>query len=762
MDVTDLLRLGSFLTDATATAIAAWLLSCATGHASHRVLEAALAWAWCFLALITGAGIILGELGGFSAGGFLGVHVVVLAALLVARRHRLREDFAALQRLSGEARTFLNHPGWERNATLALLMVLAALTGIAALAETVVDDSLSYHLPRLAHWLQDQRIRILDTTDLRLNFVAFLPEVVAAWILGATSSGFPLLVLLQAFAGIMTVGATIGLARHSGLNRITALLAGAMLLGMGNVIAQFTAAQTDLFTIGLFATAFYLWVTALKRGRVSTLGVLGAGLALGAKGTVFYFGPTAVLWVIWLGWQHRLPWKQWRRTLLIAIAGILFFAGPLFIRNARAYGDPLGPSEWVKKHHAGFDSIPGLWQKLRDNLTASLAQNFEPNSQPWGLRTFGRQVGTALTNTLPEQDPYTLDNISRRQTLQQAVLDLTTPDADVTSYGFITLVLFGSSLLVAAATPSRAPSRMVLSWGGGVIVFFVFFYGMHQWHPFAFRYLLLAAPWIAIVSATGIARLPRSLAVVAGGTTLAAAASVAWFITFNAHQAGWPSVIHPERSFSYAVASSWRNFTANLDRPSEPLRIALPSAGPIAAFYRQQPARSVAFVPGAGAEAQTAAELVGDLPGWVIVPARRFLGREGDVMARTFLFLGNPEHPASLAAYRRINKGDTTPPALYRNQSRRTTPAQWQHDILVRTWGAGPVRLQLMNPAAAPLRYGIATPSGEIQGLIPATNIQTAEIILPAETLTPVTVTFLAPEGAIQDAARPTVRLASP
>lgn len=762
MDVTDLLRLGRFLTDATATALAAWFLTCATSHASHRVLEAALAWSWCFLALIVGAGIVLGELGGFSAGGFLGIHVAVLAALVVARRHRLREDFAALQRLSGEARTFLNRPSPERNATLALVFVLAALTGIAALAETVVDDSLSYHLPRLAHWLQDQRIRILDTTDLRLNFVAFLPEVVAAWILGATSTGFPLLVLLQAFTGIMAVGATIGLARQSGLSRITALLAGAMLLGMGNVIAQFTAAQTDLFTIGLFATAFYLWVTALKRGHVSTLGVLGAGLALGAKGTVFYFGPTAILWVLWLGWQHRLPWKQWRRTLLIALAGILFFAGPLFIRNARAYGDPLGPSEWVKKHHAGFDSIPGLWQKLRDNLTASLAQNFEPNSQPWGLRTFGREVGTALANTLPEQDPYTLDNISRRHTLQQAVLDRTTPDADVTSYGFITLVLFGGSFLVAVATPGRAASRMVLGWGGGVIVFFVFFYGMHQWHPFAFRYLLLAAPWIAIVSATGIARLPRSLSVIVGSTTLVAAASVAWFITFNTHQAGWRSVVQPERSFSYAVASSWRHFTENLDRTSEPLRIALPDAGPIAGFYRQQPARTVEFVPGAGAEAKTAAELVGDLPGWVIVPASRFPGREGNVMAQTFLFLGNPVHPASLAAYRRINASDTPQPVLYRNVPRRTTPTQLQHDILIRAWRSGPVRLQLMNPAAAPLRYIIASPTGEIEGRIPAEEIHLAEITLPAETLTAVTITFVALDGAIQDAARPSVRLASP
>jgi hypothetical protein len=88
-----------------------------------------------------------------------------------------------------------------------------------------------------------------------------------AWFLGASREGYALLVLPQAIGGILAIGATIALARQSGLGRGPALLAGGLLLGMANVAAQFTAAQTDLFTTGVFAAAFALWLAAVRRGN---------------------------------------------------------------------------------------------------------------------------------------------------------------------------------------------------------------------------------------------------------------------------------------------------------------------------------------------------------------------------------------------------------------------------------------------------------------------------------------------------------------
>jgi hypothetical protein len=283
LDAFEILRLPVFCADAIATLFAAWILACGAGHTRHGILEAVLAWLWSFVALVAAAGVILGEIGGFGPIGFLAVHGLTLVATILWRRKALRDDLSLGRVGVQRAADAWHEMGSIRLVAAALAAALMALTWIAVLAEPVVYDTLTYHLPRIGHWLQDGRIQIINTADARLNFVAVLPDIVAAWLLGPTTKGFPLVVLPQAVGGVMTVAATIGLARHTGLSRGGALLAGASLLGMANVVGQFTAAQTDLFTTGVFTAAFYLWVCALRRGQTPLLGSLGAGLALGAN-----------------------------------------------------------------------------------------------------------------------------------------------------------------------------------------------------------------------------------------------------------------------------------------------------------------------------------------------------------------------------------------------------------------------------------------------------------------------------------------------
>jgi hypothetical protein len=263
----DILLFGLFLIDAIITGVAAWLLVCASGHIGRSCLEAGLAWSWSFVALIAGSGVVLGMTGGFGEIGFLVFHGIVLAGLVIVRRHLIVADFAALGVARRQARHFFNTSGNDRLFALVLLVILAGLTALASWAEPAVLDALTYHMPRIGHWLQDGEIRILGTSDARLNFVAALPEIVMAWLMGSMREGFRMVVVAQAIGGIMTVGATIGLARQSGLGRGAALLAGGLLLGMANVVVQFTSAQTDLFTAGVFAVSFYLWLAALRRGE---------------------------------------------------------------------------------------------------------------------------------------------------------------------------------------------------------------------------------------------------------------------------------------------------------------------------------------------------------------------------------------------------------------------------------------------------------------------------------------------------------------
>lgn len=731
---------GVLLTDALVTCAAAWLLACAGGHGGRGPLEAALALCLSFVALVAGAGIILGATGGFGPAGFLAVHSLALAALALARRRRISADLGALSNTWRQARQFLDSSGPEGKVALVLLAALAAFALLAAMAEPETLDALTYHLPRIGHWLQDGRVQVLASADARLNFVAVLPDIFMAWLVGGVRQGFRLAVLAQAFGGVATLGATIGLARQSGLNRRASLLAGGLLLGMANVAVQFTSAQTDLFTTGVLAASFYLWLAALRRGGCSDLGAMGAGLAIGAKGTLFYLAPGAVIWVAWLGWHHPLAWAKWRRTLAAAALGVCAFAFPGFARNWLAYGDALGPREWVQRLHQGLDSGYGQAHKVYWNLKSALAQTLEPQSQPLGLRSVSRDAGLAIARSLPTNDRYTLGDLDRRATLEK-LLQRTDPDVDVTSFGVVTSVVFVGGALLALSRRREAEGRLILVWSAGIAVFILFFYAMQQWHPFGFRYFVLVAPWVAVVAAWGIEQLAPPWRNAAWILAAAAALDVGWHVTVRTHQAGWQSVVRPERYAGYFAEEGWRAWSGSLDRAGDPFRLALPEERPIAAFYRQWPRRQVEFKSPPEEGMATAEEFVRGARGWVIVPATRFLGREGRVAASVWLFGGDESSVYSLAAYRTLGAGEK-PQTIFYRWRRTVAGGAVSYELLVKGEGGGAVRLALSNPSAGAFGFEWSSPLARAGGVLAAGARTVIALPVPAGVVSQVRVSF--------------------
>jgi hypothetical protein len=746
--------LGIFLADALVTSIAAWLLVSASGHGGRGCLEAGLAWFWSFIALIAGAGVILGMTGGFGGTGFLAFHGIVLMGLVLARKRSLAADFAALGLACRQTRQFFNTPGSDRLLGFGLLVILAGLTVISAWAKPAAYDALTYHLPRIGHWLQDGKIRILGSSDARLNFVAVLPEIVMAWLIGGMREGFRMAVVAQAIGGIMAVGATVGLARQSGLGRGASLMAGGLLLGMANVVVQFTSAQTDLFTTGVFAASFYLWLSALRRGESSPLGALGAGLSLGAKGTLFYMAPSALLWVVWLAWHHRLPWPLWRRILLLAALGVGLFALPGFVRNYEAYGNALGPEAWVEKVQPGFDSVSGQLHKVYWNLTSMLAQNFDPQSQPYGLRSISQAAGLALVQRLPAKDNYSLD-IDRR-TILAAILLRVDPATALTSFGVVPLLLFSAGSLIALAKWRLSQGRLIVVWSMGVVMFLLFFWIMQQWHPFAFRYFVLVTPWVAIVAAWGIEQLGRPWRLVTWTLVAASALDISWHETAHAHEAGWESMVRPERLLAYSASMKWREWSHDLDHAGDPFILALPGEQPLVAFYRQWPQRKVAFKPDPGNGVATAEDFVRGEKGWVIVPATRFIGREGRVAAKVLLFDGNENNILSIAAYRTLDAGEKPLPIVYR-QRRGAAGKSVTYDLLVKTVSDKSIRLAFDNPAKSARGYVWATPLAQNKGVLAAGSSIVVEMPMPMNTVGEVQVAFDSIDGQNMGLDSPTV-----
>ncbi len=735
-----LLPLLIFVLNAVVVVGAAWLMVRWLAGDLRSVLEQTLAWGLAGITLVVGAGVLLGLTGGLGQPGFLFVHGLLLVGLGAGRSKQGRDDGLALRELLQDIVRIFRLPGAERWLAGMLLVLSICFIVIASVANPVVFDALTYRLSRVGQWLQDGRITTITTDDARLNYMPVVPDLVMAWLLTISPEGFKAAAVAQALGGMLLLGATVGLARLTGLGRCAALGTACLLLGLPNVAPQFTSAYTDLFTAGVLTAAFYLWLAALRRGHGSWLGGVGAGLALGAKGTVVYFAPGLGLAVGWLAWRHRAGRAAWTKTILGAVLAAAVFVLPLLVRNARAYGGLLGPEEFVVWHQGQTPGLRGSEEKLRLNLTSSFAQLCEPNSQPLWWRAATRAVGAAVIRDLPEQDPYAFDGLNRRANLEK-IYAVAAPDADVASTGVLLPALALAAGVVAWRRRKIPEGELALVWVVAATAFVLLLHWRLQWHPYQFRFLVLVAPWLVVLVAWWLETLPRLLRLAAW--TVVAATTVHGFgaAMFDTYQSGWPAVTRPAQSVGFHLYQHWRNWSASLDRPAEPLRPALGMNLPLAAFYRQQPWRSVAPLRLSGLTAGRVAEVVRAGEGWLIVPAARFIGHEGSVMGRTWLYEGDEHHAFSLAAYRALREGEHPVPMVYRNRLVELEPGM-RRELLVRTWGNTPLHLELTNPGDTAVQFNLRTPLGGVKELLPPGARRVLEISLPADITSLITVDF--------------------
>lgn len=728
-----------FTLDVVLVAWSAWLVVRA-GAAELRGLVRLLAWGLMSLMLVAGAGVVLGATGALGLAGFLGLHAAGALALMVLRRGRWSEDVSALRALPRELLAEAASASAEKALIAVLTVCAVAFLILASTAQPVVFDALTYRLSRVGHWLQDGRIGVIVTDDARLNYMPVVPDLVMAWLLTSETSGFQLAAVAQALGGVLALGATVGLARLTGLSRPASLAAACLLLGLPNVAPQFTSAYTDLFTTGVLAGGYFLWLAALRRGEGSWLGGAAAGLALGAKGTVVYFAPALLLATVWLGWRYRIGAGAWGRTIAGGFIAVAVFVLPLLVRNQEAYGYIFGPRDFVVWHQGVTPGPRESVEKLKLNLASAFAQLCEPNSQPPWWRNATRKMGEDVIRGLPEGDPYAFDAINRRANLKK-IYAIAAPDADVTSTGVLLPALGLAAFAIALLRRQQAGGETALVWAVAIAGFVIFLHWRLQWHPYLFRFLVLASPWLAVLVAWGVQALPPLLRLVAwlvvGATTLHGFGAA----MFDTYQSGWPATVRPAQSTGYYVFASWRAWSATLDRPGEPVRPALDVNAPLAAFYRQEPARLVATGKLSMLKGGTAESVVHPGDGWLVVPVAKFLGHEGRVLGRTWLFDGDEHHPYSVAAFRALQPGESPVPLLYRD---RIVPqgVTVRRELLVRGWGADPFHLELRNPGAASASFTVRTPIGQIENELPAGMRVVLEVNLPPTGLAPVAIDY--------------------
>jgi hypothetical protein len=113
-----------------------------------------------------------------------------LTGFVAVRRRHLSGEWQELRALFPAALASVKKDLATRSVATVLGIFLVVTGLLAALAEPVVYDALTYRLSRIGHWLQEGRVAHFITNDPRQNYMPVVPDLVTAWLVSAFPDGF--------------------------------------------------------------------------------------------------------------------------------------------------------------------------------------------------------------------------------------------------------------------------------------------------------------------------------------------------------------------------------------------------------------------------------------------------------------------------------------------------------------------------------------------------------------------------------------------
>ena len=217
-----------------------------------------------------------------------------------------------------------------RDPALAILVFVVSCGWVYVLALAFFTpplewDSLTYHLPRAAFWLQDEAVGYIQhPNDLRLNGNPPGGEIGLLWTM-AISGGDRLVALPQlAAASALAVG-VVGIAGRIGLSARAALLGGLLFASLPLVAVQASTTYNDLVVASFIVIAAYAGIGRARSDLV--LLALAIGLALTTKFTGILALPVLALVV-----AVANPIRRWPALAGAGLAGIALGA-PWYVVN---------------------------------------------------------------------------------------------------------------------------------------------------------------------------------------------------------------------------------------------------------------------------------------------------------------------------------------------------------------------------------------------------------------------------------------------
>jgi 4-amino-4-deoxy-L-arabinose transferase-like glycosyltransferase len=453
----------------------------------------------------------------------LGTGWLAAAAGLFALGTKLRRGAQARRREDEPGEEMGEEPAPTPEVRVLLIctgLIAAILFAVALLTPPTSWDSLTYHLPRIMNWLQNESVSHFATHDNRQveagPFAAF-----AVMQLYLVTHSDRLANLVQWGAMVCSLVGVSWLARRALAMRDedpengktessrragtwTAFFAVTMPIG----IVQSITTQTDyVVAFWVVATALFGFLFWREKGRAVYAFLFGASMALGTltKATMVVTAGLLCACVILLGLKATSSNAARVRAVLVMGITALILVAPHFTRNMRLFGSPLG-SEYIYALMRNEYQSPRIWiSNFVRNLSLHSASGI-------AAVTSGVNATLKAAHKLSGMDEN--DRASTFFTSTFAYIQgypMSDNSAGNFWHGLVALV---GGMYLAVRYP--AFRKWILAVFGVVLMTFTLQNGYLRWTEWNARFHLPFFLLLAPVAGTALARMPQGLRVGCG------------------------------------------------------------------------------------------------------------------------------------------------------------------------------------------------------------------------------------------------------
>ncbi|WP_338422907.1 4-amino-4-deoxy-L-arabinose transferase [Anabaena sphaerica] len=249
-------------------------------------------------------------------------------------------------------------------------VIIAATSVIAIVAPPNTWDSMTYHMARVVHWIQNRHLAHYPTYySAQLVHPPFAEVVILH--LQILSGGDRFANLVQTLSMIGSILGVSLIAKQLGADRRGQIFASVFCATLPMGILQASSTQNDYAVcFWVVCLAHYILLTLPYRNPPInlTLGIgASCGLAVFTKSSGYIYAFPFMVW-FFLCYVNQMRWKMWKP---ISIISVIFLSLNInhYLRNFSLYASPISAAEYSIDYKPEIYSIPTWVSNIIRNLS---------------------------------------------------------------------------------------------------------------------------------------------------------------------------------------------------------------------------------------------------------------------------------------------------------------------------------------------------------------------------------------------------------